>query len=68
MMNWPTSTGTMLCGNIQQTALPRAYRIKPARVTFRLPNFLARGHTAKMPMPMGMPPMADTIVWVMPSL
>ena len=59
---------TIFVGNRQQIIPPMAYRTKPTAVTFRLPNFLARGHTAKIPIPMGIPPMTESRVWVMPSL
>ena len=68
LMNCPTSTTAMLSGTAQQMPLPSAYSKKPARVTLRLPKRLARGHTAKMPMPMGMPPMTDISICVTPSL
>ena len=29
---------------------------------------IANGHTAKIPIPIGIPPITDTIVWVIPSL
>ena len=68
LMNCPTRTTAMFCGDRMQTIPPRMYSTKPARVVFRFPKRLARGHTAKMPIPMGMPPMTDTMVWVTPSL
>ena len=54
--------------NSQQIRLPTAQITKPIIVTFRLPKRLASGHTAKMPMPMGKPPMTETSIWVTPSL
>ena len=68
LMNCPTSITVILVGFIQQTALPMAYSTKPTAVTLRLPNFFASGHTAKMPIPMGIPPITEISVWVMPSL
>ena len=62
LINCPTSIMVILVGNSQHTALPMAYSTNPAAVTFRLPNFFASGHTAKIPMPMGIPPMTEIIV------
>ena len=67
-MNWPISTITMFVGNSQQISEPIAIRAQPTMVTFLLPNFFARGQTAKMPMPIGMPPITETSICVTPSL
>ena len=55
-------------GNMQQMPLPMVIKMHPAIVTLRFPNLFARGQTAKMPIPMGMPPITEIMVWVMPSL
>jgi len=47
---------------------PAAYKINQAKVTFLFPNLLARGHTAKIPIPIGSPPITEIIVCVNPSL
>ena len=67
-INCPVRTTPMLEGTIQQMALPNAYNINPATDTFFLPNLFASGQTAKMPMPMGIPPITEMSICVTPSL
>lgn len=42
--------------------------MKPANVTFLFPNFLASGHTANMPIHIGIPPITEINICVVPSL
>ena len=68
LMNCPIKTTARFVGAVQQIELPTAISRQPTTVTFLFPNFFAKGHTAKIPIPIGMPPITDTSICVTPSL
>ena len=64
--------GRFTASDTTKTALAlKAYAVGlPCYVMVKalMPNFFARGHTAKIPMPIGIPPRTETSIWVIPSL